>query len=119
MCDGNARDHPAGPEQHRGRGALAQADEVDAEVHAIGEVDIRVTRRPEHDLVAPGGPTVGMGRGVYGARVRLHFSDQHCYQALARFVLEHVPKQPGSDIEDRAVEEGARRERFVRDRWGG
>ena len=57
-------DHPARPQQHRGRGAFRQAHQVHAEVHAVGEVHVRVPGRAEHHRVACGLATVGMGGRV-------------------------------------------------------
>src|SRR2546430_950545 len=44
--------HLAGPEQDRAGQAVGQADHVGAEVHAIHEVDVEVSGRAEHHLIA-------------------------------------------------------------------
>ena len=45
-------DDLAGPQQHRGRLPLGAGDDVGAEVHAVGEVDVEPAGRAEHHLVA-------------------------------------------------------------------
>ncbi len=79
-------------------------------MHAIGEVDVHVTGRPEHHLVAPGTPAVGVRGGVHNARVRLDLGDQDRHKPRGGFVLDDVPKQAGGDVERGAVEERTRLE---------
>ncbi len=79
-------------------------------MHAIGEVHVHVTGRPEHHLVAPSSPAVGVRGSVHGARVRLDLGDQDRHKPGGGFVLYHVPKQAGGDIERGVVEERTRYE---------
>ena len=96
-CPGQvlALDDPARPQQHRGRGAFGQAHQVHAEMHAVGEVHIRVPGRAEHHGVARRLATVGVGRGVGLPVVRLHLGQGHGDQALRGVVLEHAAQQGG------------------------
>ena len=57
-------DHLAGPQQHGGRVPRPAADEVHAPVHAVGEVDVDVPGRPEHDRVARRRPAERVRAGV-------------------------------------------------------
>ena len=88
--------------------ALGQADEVDTEVHAVGEVDVGVAGRPEHDRVAPGRPAVGVRRGVGAARVGLGLGQPDRDQALGTAVLQNAAEQVRRDVHRRTVEERAR-----------
>src|SRR5262245_15778999 len=61
-------------DQHRAGAALGLAYEVEAPVHAIGAVDIGVTRRTEHHAVAFGAAAKGM-RGRVGMVIGLELDD--------------------------------------------
>ena len=51
-------------DEHRGRFAFGLAHEVEAPMHAVGAVDVRVPGRTEHGLVALGAAAVGMARRI-------------------------------------------------------
>ena len=65
------RDDPARPQQHRRCLAGRLADQVDAEVHAVGEVDVRVPGLAEHHRVPGRLPAERVRRRVRLAAVRL------------------------------------------------
>ena len=58
------QDRLAGPQQHRLGGPLGGADHVGAPVHPIGEVEVEVAGRAEHDRVAGGRAAVGVAGRV-------------------------------------------------------
>ena len=104
----------ARPQQHgRGR-AGRQAGQVHAEVHAVGEVHVRVPGRPEHDRVARGAPPVGVRGRVGGALVRLDLGQPHRDQAIGGLVLQHAAQQAWRDLQRVAGEELARQQRVRR-----
>src|SRR6266545_2192321 len=82
----------------------AQGGGRDADMHSIGEIHIRVTGRSEHNLVAPGLPTVGVGRGVQRPGVGLDLGQYHRHGAFGRVMLEHLPKQVRGDLGGRSAE---------------
>ena len=76
--------HLTGAQQHRGGDALGTADEVHAPVHAVGEVDVDVPGRAEHDGVARGPAAEGVRARVALAVVRLDLGQAHRDDALWR-----------------------------------
>ena len=112
------RDHRAGPQQHGRRGAWRHADDVHAEVHAVGEVHVGVPWRPEHHRVPRRPAPVRVRRGVALAVVGLHLGQPDRDEALGGFVLEHAAEQARRDLRSGPVEELPREQpgRLVRHR---
>ncbi len=109
-------DHPAGPQQHRGCGPGRQADQVHAEMHAVGEVHVGVPRRAEHDRVPRGLAPVGMRGRIQRPLVGLHFGQQHRGQPGAGVVGQHAAEQFPRHCQRRAGEEVTREQRPGRGR---
>ena len=69
-------------------------------VHAVGEVDVQVAGRTEHDLVALGAAAVGVGAGIVVAVVRLDLGEPEGHAAKG----ERRAEQAGCGLEHRAGE---------------
>src|SRR5215468_7922540 len=65
----------AGSQKDGGRHPDLAHGDVEAPMHAIGEIDVKVARGAEHDGVAHGTPAVGVRSGVVGTPVRLDFGE--------------------------------------------
>ena len=79
--------------QDRGGGARRLGDEIQAVVHAVGEVDVGPPRHAEHDGVARGPSTMGMARGITPAAIRLDFDDASGDTALGTLEDEEAPER--------------------------
>ena len=104
-------DDLAGPQQHRRRAAVGGADQVHAEVHAVGEVDIGVAGRAEHHRVPLGLPPVRMRGGIGRARVRLDLGEPDRDQAGRGLVLEDAAEQIRCDLDGKPGQEVPRDQR--------
>jgi hypothetical protein len=62
-------------------------------VHAVGEIDVSVARRAEHNPVAPSPATKRVRRGVDLSGVRFHFCQPDGDRTLRCLVLQHAAKQ--------------------------
>jgi len=106
-------DDPPRPEQHCRRRAFHQADQVHAEVHAVGEVHVGVPRRAEHHRVPRGLPPVGVRGGIRLPGVRLDLGELDRDQAGRRLVPKHAAEQVRRDL-DRVPGEEVPRDRHSR-----
>ena len=76
------------PSQQDGLGiAVGAGDHIGAEVHAVREVDVEVSGRPEHRRVARRSAAEGMAGGVVGA-IRLDFDDAPCARSRDEDLVE-------------------------------
>ncbi len=98
---------PPGPEQHPAGPADRTAHQVQAVPHAVGEVDVGVAGRAEHDGVAVGAAPVGVGAGVVGAVVRLDLGEPQFDGAVVGGPDQGAAEQVGGDLQDGPVEERA------------
>lgn len=73
--DAVARQRCGGAQQDGGADAVLAADDVGAVVHAVREVDVEMSRRPEHRPVAVSHPAVAVAGWVGGALVGLDLDD--------------------------------------------
>src|SRR5215207_3138329 len=115
-------DRLAGPEQHRLGDPLGAADHVGAPVHPVGEVEVEVAGRAEHDRVAGGGAAVGVaGRVEPGPVVGLGLDQPGGADPLRGPVDQEPPQQVGGHLQQRAQVELDRQrlEGTGRERLGG
>jgi hypothetical protein len=84
-----------GTQQHGPRRAFAPGDNVCAEMHPIGEIDVQVATLPEHDLIAASFSTKRVARGVIRTPVRLNLDDpprhQFCADPSDQIPAQEVP----------------------------
>lgn len=93
----DAIDRLHGPDQHRGRLAIRGADDVEAVVHAIDEVDIGAPGWPEHHCRPPGTSGACVAGEVLRTGVGLRLDDARC-PLLTRVVAhEQCAQQAASD----------------------
>ena len=104
-------DDLACPQQYRRRAAVGGADQVHAEVHAIGEVDVGVAGRAEHHRVPLGLPPVRMRGGIGRARIRLDLGEPDRDQAGRGLVLEDAAEQIRCDLDGKPGQEVPRDQR--------
>jgi hypothetical protein len=76
-------------------------------VHSVGEVDVGVAGRAEHDCVPLCLTPVGVRRGVRRAHVGLDLGDPYRYEAGAGLVSQEAAEEVGGHVYGGAVEEGA------------
>ena len=107
-CQIQSGSYFACPQQHGFGLAIRLADEVRAEVHAIGEVDVHMARRAKHDGVARSLPAVGMRGRVCRALVGLHFHEPDSNKTLRAVVPKHAAEQLRRDLGRGPTEELAR-----------
>lgn len=88
-----ALDHPASSQQDGGSISRWPADQVHAEVHSVGEVDIRVPGLAEHHRIASGLPAKRVRRRIDGAGIRLDLGQPDRDHAISRLMHEHAAKQ--------------------------
>ena len=93
-----------GAEQHAGRHPLLLGDDIGAEVHPVGEVDVEVTGRPEQDRGAVGHAAVAVTAGVV-LPVRLGLDDAPAGAAEEEGAADEIAR----DLERGAREEGLRK----------
>ena len=100
-----ACNHPARPDEHGCRLAGRLADQVHAEVHPVGEIHVRVARRPEHHRVPLGQATVGVRCRVGLPRVRLGLDDLDRHQPFVADVRQNAAEQLRGHDRSWAIEE--------------
>lgn len=87
-------DHLAGSKQYAGCAALDPADDVCCPVNPVGEVDVQVTRRTKHHLVAGRPAAGGVRRGVADPVVGLDL----CQPDRNPTVPQRRPQQQGCHL---------------------
>ena len=94
---------PPGPRAARARATarrrppLRLGHQVQAVVHAVGEVDVRVPGRPEHHGVARRAATMGVTGGISGAAIRLDLDDAAGDARSATTAHQHAADQRARD----------------------
>src|SRR5207248_3151178 len=83
--DGLARAH-----EHRVPLPFAEADDVEAVVHAVDQIDVRVPRRSIERLRALRDPDARVAREILRAAVRLGLDDAHGADSSAVALLRRV-----------------------------
>ena len=98
----NALDHLAGAQQDGGGMSRRLADDVDAPVHPVGEVHVRVAGATEHHRVARGAAAEGVRRRVGGAQVRLDLGQPDAHRAVVGAMPDEPAEQVAGHVLDRA-----------------
>ena len=98
-------------------------DDVEAEVHPVDTVHVRMARRAEHRGRARPGPEPGVRGTVLGAGVRLHLDDPAGAAALSSLAHEKDPDQAAGCLDDVTREEEGQvsrgRQVYISARSGG
>src|SRR5262249_58172658 len=95
-----ARDGLERGQEHRLRNPRGTRDQVDAVVHAVDEIDVRVPGWAVHDLVPRRAvAAVAVGRAVARSAVRFHLDDAARGATLGRVVNQHLPEQCPGDAQ--------------------
>jgi hypothetical protein len=81
------------PDQHRVPDPLFSGDHVGTKVHAVREIHVQVTAHPEHHVIAPGPPAIGVTCRIAGAKVRLNLDNLPDENLVPEAPDEILPEQ--------------------------